>query len=105
MEENILQQDMEDEFEEDMEDLEKEVEEKPTEPKVKQKAKSQGTQQPNEPIKETYEAFAIQPRLGIMNTLTGETIEGFKLDRDEGTVQLGKMLLNKLDKISLAMGE
>lgn len=103
MEEDILQQDVEEEFEEDIEEVEKEVEEsKPS--KAKEKVKSQNTQQEVRQINETYEAFVRQPALGIVNTLTGETIEGFKLGRDEATVQLGQLLLNKLDKISSAMG-
>ena len=100
MEEDILQQDMDDELEEDMEDLEKEVEEK----KSEKPKKAKPTQQAAEQINETYEAFIHHPRLGVVNTLTGETIEGFDIEKDQAIVQLGKLILNKLDKIAIACG-
>ena len=96
--EEILTQE-EDELEEDISDLEEEMKEtekpkvkKPKEPKVP------------EPISETYEAFMQPARLGIVNTINDEVIEGFEIGRDEGLIQLGKAILNKLDKIAIASG-
>ncbi len=105
MEEDILQQDVDDEIEEDMEDLEQEVEEKKPEKQPKKaKPTQQVGQQDEKQINETYEAFVYHPRLGIVNTLTGETVDGFKIGKDEAIVQLGKLILNKLDKIAIACG-
>ena len=112
MEEDILQQDVDDGgLEDDMDDLEKDVEqEQKSKKKVKQVAQpeeqvgQQAGQQPSEKINETYEAFITQPRMGIVNTLTGEVIEGFDIEKDQAIVQLGKLILNKLDKIATACG-
>ena len=101
-EEEILTQE-EDELEEDMTELEEE------EKKEEGKTKTSSTKKPTKEIEsevpsETYEGFTLPARLGIMNTVTGETIEGFETGKDEGIVQLGKAILNKLDKIAIASG-
>jgi len=101
MEEDILKQDVEDEFEEDIEDLEKEVEEKKSIKPTKKQAKEEPAQ---EQVTETYEAFKVSPRIGIVDTLTGETIEGFDIEKDQANIQLAKLILNKLDKIATACG-
>ena len=129
MEEDILEQDVDEKFEEDMEDLEKEVEQTSQQknrrkisstPQQKQQVTKQTRQRPQQvgqPVEqqvgqpvgqptqmnETYEAFAQPARIGIVNTLTGETIEGFT-EKDQAIVQLGKLILNKLDKIAIASG-
>ena len=107
MEEDILQQDVDDDgLEEDMDDLEKDMEqEQKSRKKVKQVAQPEEVeQQAEEKINETYEAFVTHPRMGIVNTLTGEVIEGFDIEKDQAIVQLGKLILNKLDKIAIASG-
>jgi len=99
MEEEILTQ--EDDLEEDMNELEEETKEKQTVTKEsKKKEIPSGETQTNE----TYEGFMQPARLGIVNTISGEVIEGFETGKDEGLVQLGKAILNKLDKIAIASG-
>ncbi len=100
MEEEILTQDDEDELEEDISDLEDEMKEteKPKAKKLKE------VKIPEQVVHETYEGFMQPARLGIANTITGEIIEGFEIGKDEGIVQLGKAILNKLDKIAIASG-
>ena len=98
MDEDILIQE-EDELEEEMKEIEKEEEKE----KTKKRPKTQETTQP-EAVKETYEAFIQEANLGITNTVTGETISGFDTERDKALVQLGSLILNKLDKISIAQG-
>jgi len=99
MEEDILTQD-EDLIEEEMQEEaevevpKKEAKKTPTEKVVKN---------PKE-IEETYEGFRQEERLGIVNTLTGDVIDGFDPKRDEGLVKLGKILLNQLNKISISIG-
>ncbi len=103
--EDILEQDMGDEFEEDIEKLEGEVEKQVSEPKPKSQGTKQKPNQKQEQVaNETYEVFGQPERYGIINTLTGETIEGFDLSKDEAIVKLGREILNKLDKISIASG-
>ena len=88
----------EDELEEDIMDLEEEEEQE----EVKESPKESV---PNvEKANETYEAFTQPARLGIVNTISGDVIEGFNPDKDEAIVQLGKAILNKLDKIGIASG-
>ena len=99
--EEILTQD-EDELEEDISDMEEE-EEKEEIKKSPKKIVNKPSAEPEE-VNETYEGFVQPARLGIINTVTGEVIEGFKLEKDEGIVQLGKSILNKLDKIAIASG-
>ena len=95
--EEILTQD-EDELEEDISDLEEEEEE------IKKPSKKKVEEQPDKEVSETYEGFMQPSRLGIVNTVSGEIIEGFNTGKDEGLVQLGKAILNKLDKIAIASG-
>ena len=97
--EEILTQD-EDELEEDISDMEEEEEEIK---KSSKKIVNKPSAEPEE-ANETYEGFVQPARLGIVNTVSGEVIEGFKLEKDEGIVQLGKSILNKLDKIAIASG-
>ena len=107
MEEDILQQDADEGFEEDMEDLEKDMEEKQKSGKKAKQPEQTGQpveQQAGEKITETYEVFITHPRLGVVNTLTGEGIEGFDIEKDQPIVQLCKLILNKLDKIATACG-
>lgn len=85
--------------EEDMDVLEDEIKDEEVKTK-KPKNPEVGEEQANE----TYEGFMQPARLGIMNTVSGEIIEGFEIGKDEGIVQLGKALLNKLDKIAIASG-
>ncbi|KKL17771.1 hypothetical protein LCGC14_2482180 [marine sediment metagenome] len=40
----------------------------------------------------------------LTNTLTGELIEGFDEDKDQGHVLAYRLILNKLNKISIALG-
>ncbi len=101
MEEEILTQE-EDELEEDISDLEEEMKEttkpimnKPKEPKVPKQQQE---------VNETYEGFMQPARLGVVNTINGEVIEGFEIGREEGIVQAVKAILNKLDKIAIASG-
>lgn len=95
--EEILTQD-EDTLEEEIKEIEKEeVNKKGTKPSTQKPAAEPETN-------ETYEGFKQPARLGIVNTLTGELIEGFDSEKDEGIVQLGKAILNKLDKIAIASG-
>lgn len=95
--EEILTQD-DDELEMEMENIEKEEsKEKTKKPSVKKSAEETVTN-------ETYEGFMQPARLGIVNTVTGDIIEGFNTEKDEGVVQLGKAILNKLDKIAIASG-
>jgi len=98
MEEEILTQENK-ELEDDLEELE---EEKIEEPKktIKKKLKEDTVETPSE----TYEGFMQPARLGIVNTVTGEIIEGFEVGKEEGIVQLGKAILNKLDKIAISSG-
>ncbi len=94
--EEILTQD-EDELEEDISELEEEESEK----SPAKKAEKQPIE--TKEVSETYEAFKQPARLGIVNTITEEVIEGFN-PADEGIVQLGRAILNKLDKIGIASG-
>jgi len=102
MDEDILIQE-EDELEEEMKEIEKEEEKEKTKEQPKKQPKKPETAQP-EAVSETYEAFIQKANLGIMNTVTGETIEGFDTERDRALVQLGSIILNKLDKILIASG-
>ncbi len=100
MEEEILtNMEEEDDIEMEMKSIEKEE----AEEEIKKSTIAETKKEPIEKASETYEAFAYSPRLTIANTITGETME-FKPDRDEGMVQLGVLLLNKLDKIEIAQG-
>ena len=100
-EEEILNQE-EDDLEEEMRSIEEEEEEEKVKKPIRTKSKEA------EPVaaetNETYEGFMQPERLGIVNTVSGDVIEGFKTNRDEGLVQLGKALLNKMDKIAIASG-
>ena len=93
----------EEDFEEELEDdnLEEEMD------KVKEakKVKSTKVEQSEEEVaEETYEIFVQPERIGIKDSRTGEPItEGFK-DGDEGILMALKMIMNKLDKISIASG-
>jgi len=98
MEEEILTQENEG-IEKDLEELEEEEIEKPKKT-VKKISKEESPETPSE----TYEGFMQPARLGIVNTITGEIIEGFEIGKEEGVVQLGKTILNKLDKIAIASG-
>lgn len=98
MEEEILTQEG-DEFEEDLNDLEEESKEEVKTPTTK-KSKEDVSEAPSD----TYEGFMQPARLGIVNTINGEIIEGFEIGKDEGVIQLGKAILNKLDKIAIASG-
>lgn len=99
MEDKILTQ--EDDIEEDIGELEDELEEEKQKAPVKKKTK---VEEPVGQVSETYEGFKQPARMGIANTITGEVIEGFEIGKDEGIVQLGQHILNKLDKISIASG-
>ena len=98
-----MEQNNEDELEEDLENLEEEVKEEPN--NVEQQA---GQTKPRLPekqvVSETYEIIGQPERYGLANMLTGEVIEGFDPEKDEATVKLGKLILNKLDKIALSLG-
>ena len=101
MEEEILTQD-EDDIEAEMRNIEKEEE-------VETKGKKQTAQKAieksvTEETTETYEGFTQPARMGIVNTVTGEVIDGFKPGEDEGMVQAMKVILNKLDKIAIVSG-
>ena len=85
----------EDELEEDIGSMEDEEE-------IKNPSKKAVTE--TEETNETYEAFMQPARLGIINTISGEVIEGFNPKRDEAIIQLGKAILNKLDKIAIVSG-
>jgi len=98
--EEILTQE-EDELEKEMRDIEEEKEEEKTEKPLVKKSEEETLP---EGTNETYEGFVQPARLGIINTVTGDVIEGFDSKRDEGIVQLGKAILNKLDKIAIASG-
>jgi len=100
MEEEILTQ--ENDLEDDMNELEEEIKEK--EEPITKKAKKSKIPTDETQTNETYEGFMQPARLGIVNTITGEVIEGFETKKDEGLVQLGKAILNKLDKIAIASG-
>ena len=96
----------EDEFEEEIISIEEENEkesEKETEQETAKPVEKQTTKQ-NEPINETYEAFGQSSRFGLTNTLTGDSIEGFDEEKDQGHVLAYKLILNKLSKISIALG-
>ena len=98
MEEDILTQD------EDLIDEEIQKEEE-TKKEVQSKQKSVETENINPTeIGETYEAVHQVERFGIVNTLTGEIIDGFDPKKDEGLVKLGRAILNQLNKISIASG-
>jgi hypothetical protein len=99
--EKILTQD-EDELEKEMRNIEEEEKEEEVEKPSVKKPKEEETI--DEGTTETYEGFGQPPRLGIVNTITGDVIEGFDPGRDEGIIQLGKAILNKLDKIGIASG-
>lgn len=102
MEEDILTQD-EDLIEEEMREEEKEETKVPKKVVKKTPTKEEVVKNP-EKIEETYEAFHQEERLGIVNTLTGDVIDGFDPKRDEGLVKLGKVILNQLNKISISTG-
>jgi len=102
MEDEILSQDIEEEEEDELSGLEEEEEEE-LKQTVPSKKVTKKTQEQSEEIKETYEAFIQPARRGIVNTLTGETMEGFE-EKDQAIVNLAKVILNKLDKISIASG-
>ncbi len=101
MDEEILTQE-EDDIEAEMRNIEKEEEaevkgKKTSAQKVAEEDIADETQ-------ETYEGFTQPARLGILNTITGDVIDGFEPGRDEGIVQLGKAILNRLDKIAIVSG-
>jgi hypothetical protein len=99
--EDILTQD-EDDLEKEMRNIEKEEKEEEAEKPSVKKPKEEETIA--EGTSETYEGFMQPARLVIVNTITCDVIEGFDPGRDEGIVQLGKAILNKLDKIGIASG-
>ncbi len=101
-EEEILTQDGDDDLEEDFGDLEDEIKEEKPKPIAKKTKQSVPVE--SEQVNETYEGFQQPARLGIVNTINGDVIEGFETGKDEGLVQLGKAILNKLDKIGIASG-
>lgn len=100
MEEEILTQE-EDDIETEMRNIEKEEE-------AEVKGKKPSVQNPGEEVaeetSETYEGFMQPARMGIVNTTTGDVIDGFEPGRDEGIVQAIKVILNRLDKIAIASG-
>ncbi|KKK95528.1 hypothetical protein LCGC14_2671930 [marine sediment metagenome] len=100
MEEEILTQE-EDGIETEMRNIEKEEE-------AEVKGKKPSVQNPGEEVaeetSETYEGFMQPARMGIVNTTTGDVIDGFEPGRDEGIVQAIKVILNRLDKIAIASG-
>ena len=59
---------------------------------------------PHQGVEETFEAFMQEERMGIVNTLTGEVIDGFDPKKDAGLIKLGKAILNQLNKISITSG-
>ena len=97
--EEILTQ--EDALDEEMSAIEKE---EADEKEKTTSAKKPAEETTIEETRETYEGFMQPARLGIVNTITGDIIEGFESGRDEGIVQLGKAILNRLDKIGIASG-
>ncbi len=85
-----------DEFEKETEELDKEEQNKKTLSKKKEQTKEPGA------TTERYVAFFTEPRLGIMDTLSGEVIvEGLS---DIKMAELEAFKLNKLDKIAIASG-
>jgi len=101
MEEDILTQD-EDLLEEEMK--REEAKKAPTTVKPQKKVVRTPIIEAEEGVHETYEGFRQEERLGIVNTLTGEVIEGFDSKKDQGIVKLGQAILNHLNKISIASG-
>ena len=88
-------------------DLEKEmraIEQEEAETKEKKLSVQKRVEETVEETNETYENFMQPARMGIANTVTGEIIEGFTPGKDDGIVQLGKVILNKLDKIGIVSG-
>jgi len=100
MEDEILSQEID---EDELSGIEKEEEELRQKPKTQSKKVVKQTQEPIQEVKETYEAFMQPARMGVVNTLTGEIIEGFE-EKDQAIVNLAKVILNKLDQISIASG-
>ncbi len=90
-------------FEEEITEVEEEIEEEESEKETSPVLKKQTTKQ-DEAVTETYEAFAQEERFGLTNTLTGELVEGFDMKRDQGHILAYKLILNKLNKISIALG-
>ncbi len=105
MEEEILTQDMEeeDDIETEMKLIEKEEAAAKTKKPTVTKTAKENEQAPVAETNETYEAFAQPARLTIVNTINGEAMD-FQSGRDEAIVQLGVVLLNKLEKIEIASG-
>lgn len=106
MKDKILEQDVDDEADDELQGIE---EEEVIEAEEKSKAKDnrqKSTQQPNQvkEVSETYEAFIYPARCGIVNTITGEVIEGFNTEKDQAIVNALKVILNRLDKIAIASG-
>ena len=94
------------EFEEEIKSVEDEIEEESEKEATKEKTPTSKKQTPkqNEEITETYEAFIQPERVGLTNTLTGETIEGFDEEKDKGHILAYRAILNKLNEIAIASG-
>ena len=104
MEDEILSQDIEEE-EDELSGLEKEEEEELRQkPKAQSKKVAKRTQEQSEEVKETYEIYMQPAQFGVVNTLSGEFLGGFDVEKDQAIVNLAKFMLNKLDKISIASG-
>jgi len=85
-------------FEDEEEAFEKEVKKDTS----KKKSKSTKSEVVEEKPQEKYVAFYQEPRIGIVNTLTGEIEqEGFE---NPTTAQSQAKILNMLDKISITSG-
>ena len=96
MEDDILTQE-DDNIEEEMKAEETKQQGNPTKEPVSE-------ENSEENINETYEAFSLPARMGITNTVTGETIEGFNPETDAALVLALKKQFNMLDKIAISAG-
>jgi len=92
------------ELEEDIEDLEEDVEEEEEPVKRKNVAPSKKVKKEQQEIHETYEIIEREPIYGIMNTLTGEYFLGFDKEKDTALLHVLRLILNKLEKISVIQG-
>lgn len=90
-------------YEEELREIEDEIEEEVPKPIGKKVVKTRPIVRQKE-VKELYEAFSQPSKSGVVNTLTGEIIDGFDGEYDKGHILVYKMILNKLDKIGIACG-
>lgn len=105
MKKDLQSEEFDDEFEEQIDEIEEEQKE---EDEIEESEESTRVSKKKESVKkhtieETYEPFTIPQRTGILNTITKETMEGFK-DDDLALVNVLNTILNKLDRISISCG-